>query len=169
MENLLSRPWRSLVHLAIVASVFISAMAYLFLKDELEDAIELRKAADWQKPTSLWPWLRDRLIRGASWCWDAFRSLKKAIGDPHDPERNGTAEALTYVLVALNWTVRLTGYTLLLVVALVLIVLNLHALLSIPLYLFARVYIIVEAFASLRHVSVGVYEQVTWAQYLPHL
>lgn len=40
---------------------------------------------------------------------------------------------------------------------------------AIPLYLFARVYIVVESFLSLRHVPAGVYENVSWAQYLPHM
>lgn len=33
----------------------------------------------------------------------------------------------------------------------------------------ARVYIIVEAFISLRHVPSGVYLGMTWAQYIPHM
>ena len=40
---------------------------------------------------------------------------------------------------------------------------------GIPLYVFARFYIIVEAVISLRRVPVGVYEQVSWSQYIPHL
>lgn len=37
------------------------------------------------------------------------------------------------------------------------------------LYPFGRVFIVVESFISLRHVPVGVYEGVGWAQYIPHL
>ena len=37
------------------------------------------------------------------------------------------------------------------------------------LYALARVYIVVEAIISLRRVPVGVYEQVSWSQYIPHL
>lgn len=37
------------------------------------------------------------------------------------------------------------------------------------LYCFARVYIVTESFLSLRRVPVGVYQDVSWAQYIPHL
>ncbi|KAI4253225.1 MAG: hypothetical protein L6R42_007667 [Xanthoria sp. 1 TBL-2021] len=37
------------------------------------------------------------------------------------------------------------------------------------LYIFSRVFIIVESFISLRHVPVGVYEEVGWSKYIPHL
>ncbi|KAL8949030.1 MAG: hypothetical protein Q9222_004826 [Ikaeria aurantiellina] len=37
------------------------------------------------------------------------------------------------------------------------------------LYIFARVYVIVESFISLRHVPVGVYSDVGWSKYIPHL
>lgn len=36
------------------------------------------------------------------------------------------------------------------------------------LYIFSRLYIVVESFVSLRRVPIGVYETVTWAQYIPH-
>ncbi|KAL8720174.1 MAG: hypothetical protein Q9181_007952 [Wetmoreana brouardii] len=35
-------------------------------------------------------------------------------------------------------------------------------------YVFARVFIIVESFISLRHVPVGVYSDVGWSKYIPH-
>jgi hypothetical protein len=37
------------------------------------------------------------------------------------------------------------------------------------LYVFGRFYIVIESFVSLRRVPVGVYEEVTWTQYIPHL
>ena len=37
------------------------------------------------------------------------------------------------------------------------------------LYIFARVFIIVESFISLRHVPLGVYTDVGWPKYIPHL
>lgn len=37
------------------------------------------------------------------------------------------------------------------------------------LYLFSRVFIIVESFLSLRHVPIGVYTSVGWSKYIPHL
>ncbi|KAL8723391.1 MAG: hypothetical protein Q9225_000307 [Loekoesia sp. 1 TL-2023] len=37
------------------------------------------------------------------------------------------------------------------------------------LYLFSRIFIIVESFLSLRHVPVGVYAGVGWSKYIPHL
>ncbi|KAL8712480.1 MAG: hypothetical protein Q9220_003328 [cf. Caloplaca sp. 1 TL-2023] len=37
------------------------------------------------------------------------------------------------------------------------------------LYVFARVFIIVESFISLRHVPIGVYSDVGWSKYIPHL
>ena len=37
------------------------------------------------------------------------------------------------------------------------------------LYLPARIFIIIESFISLRHVPVGVYTNLSWAQYIPHL
>lgn len=49
------------------------------------------------------------------------------------------------------------------------VVICLAFLCGIPLYMFARLYIIVEAIISLRRVPVGVYEQVSWSQYIPHL
>lgn len=36
------------------------------------------------------------------------------------------------------------------------------------LYIFSRVFIIVESFISLRHVPVGVYTNVGWSKYIPH-
>ncbi|KAI9712050.1 MAG: hypothetical protein M1820_001759 [Bogoriella megaspora] len=36
-------------------------------------------------------------------------------------------------------------------------------------YGFARGYIVVESFISIRHVPVGVYQEISWAQYIPHL
>ncbi|KAH7375665.1 hypothetical protein B0T11DRAFT_270732 [Plectosphaerella cucumerina] len=41
--------------------------------------------------------------------------------------------------------------------------------LFILLFGFARVFIVVESFLSLRMVPVGVYEGITWADYIPHL
>ena len=40
---------------------------------------------------------------------------------------------------------------------------------AVVLYFFARGYIVVESFLSLRHVPIGVYQDVSWAQYIPHL
>jgi hypothetical protein len=40
---------------------------------------------------------------------------------------------------------------------------------TVPLYGFARLYIILESLMSLRHVPLGVYQGITWAQYIPHL
>ena len=37
------------------------------------------------------------------------------------------------------------------------------------LLVFARVFIVVESFISLRHVPLGVYIYVRWAKYIPHL
>ena len=37
------------------------------------------------------------------------------------------------------------------------------------LFIPSRIYIIVESFISLRHVPIGVYDEVNWAQYIPHL
>ena len=36
-------------------------------------------------------------------------------------------------------------------------------------YVLSRFYIVVASFLSLRHVPTGIYERVTWAQYIPHL
>ena len=36
-------------------------------------------------------------------------------------------------------------------------------------YFAARMFLVVEAFISMRHVAVGVYETVNWANYIPHL
>lgn len=36
-------------------------------------------------------------------------------------------------------------------------------------YIFSRVFIIIESFISLRHVPIGVYEEVGWSKYIPHL
>ena len=46
----------------------------------------------------------------------------------------------------------------------VLLWINLH-----PAFMISRVYVIVESFLSLRHVPIGVYDVVTWANYIPHL
>ena len=40
---------------------------------------------------------------------------------------------------------------------------------AVLLYIFARGYIVAESFLDLRHVPVGVYQDVSWAQYIPHL
>ncbi|KAI4090627.1 MAG: hypothetical protein LQ339_008316 [Xanthoria mediterranea] len=40
--------------------------------------------------------------------------------------------------------------------------------LTAALYIFSRVFIIVESFISLRHVPVGVYTDVGWSKYIPH-
>jgi hypothetical protein len=40
---------------------------------------------------------------------------------------------------------------------------------TVPLYGFARVYIILESLMSLRRVPLGVYQGITWEQYIPHL
>jgi hypothetical protein len=37
------------------------------------------------------------------------------------------------------------------------------------LYVFTRVFIVLEAFLSLRLIPVDVYKGVTWAQYIPHI
>ncbi|KIV77224.1 hypothetical protein PV11_09039 [Exophiala sideris] len=37
-----------------------------------------------------------------------------------------------------------------------------------PVYVLSRLYIVVEAFVSLRRVPIGVYETTTWAKYIPH-
>lgn len=37
------------------------------------------------------------------------------------------------------------------------------------LYTFGRIFLVVESFMSLRHVPIGVYTGVTWAEYIPHL
>jgi hypothetical protein len=38
-----------------------------------------------------------------------------------------------------------------------------------PLFLLARVYIVVEAFVSMRMVPAGAYANVQWAQWIPHI
>ena len=38
-----------------------------------------------------------------------------------------------------------------------------------PAFLLSRLYFIVESLLSLRHVPIGVYDVVTWANYIPHL
>ena len=41
---------------------------------------------------------------------------------------------------------------------------------AVPLYIFARTFIVVESFISLRHVPIGVYEGgLGWSKYIPHL
>lgn len=42
-------------------------------------------------------------------------------------------------------------------------------LLSLPFYMAARVFLVTEAFISLRHVPVGVYSAINWALNIPHL
>ena len=52
----------------------------------------------------------------------------------------------------------------------ILIVLAFCAVLFIAaLYLFARIFIILESFLSIRHVPISVYSDVTWSKYIPHL
>jgi hypothetical protein len=43
------------------------------------------------------------------------------------------------------------------------------ALLSSPLLLAARIFLVVESFISLRDVPLGVYATVSWSQYIPHI
>ncbi|KAI4268094.1 MAG: hypothetical protein LQ337_008046 [Flavoplaca oasis] len=52
-----------------------------------------------------------------------------------------------------------------LLVDLALVVITLTA----TVYIFSRIYIIVESFISLRHVPIGVYAEVGWSKYIPHL
>ena len=40
---------------------------------------------------------------------------------------------------------------------------------SLSIYIAARIYIVVEAFISLRHVPLGVYATPSWTNYIPHL
>ena len=41
---------------------------------------------------------------------------------------------------------------------------------GLPLYIFARIFVVVESFVSLRHVPIGVYEGgLGWSKYIPHL
>ena len=40
---------------------------------------------------------------------------------------------------------------------------------GILLYVFARVFLVVESFISLRHVPIGVYVQFGWSKYIPHI
>ena len=40
---------------------------------------------------------------------------------------------------------------------------------AVVLYGFSRIYIVAESFLSLRHVPIGVYQDVSWAQYIPHM
>lgn len=35
-------------------------------------------------------------------------------------------------------------------------------------YVFARLYIVLESFLSVRHLPIGVYAAVPWANYIPH-
>jgi hypothetical protein len=37
------------------------------------------------------------------------------------------------------------------------------------LYIFARIFVIIESFISIRHVPIGVYADPSWARYIPHL
>ncbi|KAL8665294.1 MAG: hypothetical protein Q9202_002345 [Teloschistes flavicans] len=48
-------------------------------------------------------------------------------------------------------------------------VLLISIIITTALYVFSRVFIIVESFISLRHVPVGVYTDVGWTKYIPHL
>ncbi len=51
-----------------------------------------------------------------------------------------------------------------------LIVVVLMVVAAVPLYIFARTFIVVESFISLRHVPIGVYEGgLGWSKYIPHL
>ena len=46
---------------------------------------------------------------------------------------------------------------------------NMLSLLNIPLYILARFYLVTESFVGLRHVPLGVYAVVPWAEYIPHI
>jgi hypothetical protein len=39
---------------------------------------------------------------------------------------------------------------------------------GLPAYVFARVFLVIESFISLRHVPIGVYAAVPWSNYIPH-
>ena len=42
------------------------------------------------------------------------------------------------------------------------------AAINLPVFIAARIYIVLEAFLSLRHTTIGAYATVQWAQYIPH-
>ncbi|KAA8911410.1 hypothetical protein FN846DRAFT_440923 [Sphaerosporella brunnea] len=60
------------------------------------------------------------------------------------------------------------GFILLVIRLLSLLLLGLGVLMT-PLFLLARAALVVEAFASIRSVPAGVYANVDWAQYIPHI
>lgn len=63
----------------------------------------------------------------------------------------------------------LIGALIFLATAVLLLALAVAAICSALLFIFARVFIVVESFISLRHVPLGVYVNVGWAKYIPHL
>lgn len=61
------------------------------------------------------------------------------------------------------------GALIFLVTAALLLALSVAAICGGLLFIFARAFIVVESFISLRHVPLGVYVNVGWAKYIPHL
>jgi hypothetical protein len=48
------------------------------------------------------------------------------------------------------------------------LLLNILVSIGLPIYVFARVFLVIESFISLRHVPIGVYAAVPWSNYIPH-
>ena len=68
-------------------------------------------------------------------------------------------------------TCKLLGYLVIPLMGLIYMLYLLQAILlsiGLPAYVFARIFLVIESFVSLRHVPIGVYAAVPWANYIPH-
>ena len=102
-------------------------------------------------------------------CWK-LRSKKKQ-SDPHPRSStwlvgNRLKDFLTSVC---DWPQVILGGVFFLILAFLGIILAISIIAGALLFVFARIFIVVESFISLRHVPLGVYVHVGWAKYIPHL
>ena len=68
-------------------------------------------------------------------------------------------------------TCKLLGYLVIPLLGLICVLYLLEVILlgiGLPAYVFARIFLVIESFFSLRHVPVGVYAAVPWSNYIPH-
>ena len=102
-------------------------------------------------------------------CWKSRSKKKRSHSRPRSSTSLGGKRLNDFLASVCYWLQFILGGVFLLVLAFLVIILVIAIIAGALLFVFARIFIVVESFISLRHVPLGVYIYVGWAKYIPHL
>lgn len=102
-------------------------------------------------------------------CWKQRSKKKRSDSHTRSSTSLGKKRLNTFLASVCDWSQMILGGLFFYICAFLVIILVIAIIAGALLFAFARVFIVVESFISLRHVPLGVYVYVGWAKYIPHL